>query len=313
MTIPPPAPDNCTDVSPLCPVEGTTYGYYPSMGANAFFAAFFGICLIVQLGQGVWRRTWSFMIALSLGCLGECLGYIGRIILHNNPFSSGGFQIQICCLIISPAFISGGLYLTLKHLVRCFGQERSRLPARLYTWIFISCDLLSLVMQGAGGGIAATAKAGSSALDTGTNLMIAGIVFQVVVLAVFGLLVVDYLLRTWAARSQLSGEAAGLAHAPLFRCFLGAIVVAYFGVLTRSIYRIPELAAGWRSETMRNEAEFIVLEGVMIVLSVLVLTVFHPGWCFPAMADTFGNQRRDKPLSHDSGNVELSGAQHGKP
>jgi hypothetical protein len=31
----------CTDVTPQCPVEHTIYGYYPSIGANAFFTIFF--------------------------------------------------------------------------------------------------------------------------------------------------------------------------------------------------------------------------------------------------------------------------------
>lgn len=43
---------------------------------------------------------------------------------------------------------------------------------------------------------------------------------------------------------------------------------------------------------MRNETEFIVLEGVMIVISVLVLTVFHPGYCFPALGNTIGKKNR---------------------
>ena len=43
---------------------------------------------------------------------------------------------------------------------------------------------------------------------------------------------------------------------------------------------------------MRNETEFIILEGVMIVLSVLALTIFHPGFCFPALGNTIGKKSR---------------------
>jgi hypothetical protein len=35
---------------------------------------------------------------------------------------------------------------------------------------------------------------------------------------------------------------------------------------------------------MREEVEFIVLEGAMIVVAVTALTVFHPGYCFPVLA-----------------------------
>jgi hypothetical protein len=72
---------------------------------------------------------------------------IGRLLLHQNPFSRIGFQIQICCLILGPAFNSAAIYLVLKHIVLCFGPEFSRIKPKWYTWIFISCDLLSLVLQ----------------------------------------------------------------------------------------------------------------------------------------------------------------------
>lgn len=37
---------------------------------------------------------------------------------------------------------------------------------------------------------------------------------------------------------------------------------------------------------MRIETDFIVLEGVMLVITVVAQTVFHPGFCFPAMGHT---------------------------
>ena len=63
MVVPPSAPDFCTKVGPDCPVSGTLYGYYPSLGANAFFAAFFGICLLVHLVLGIKYKTWTFMVS----------------------------------------------------------------------------------------------------------------------------------------------------------------------------------------------------------------------------------------------------------
>lgn len=297
--------ENCTEVSlePLyCPVEGTLYGYKPNIGANAFFAAFFGICLLIHLVQGIRYKTWSFMVALGFGCLGECIGYIGRILLWNNPYDDLGFQIQICCLIISPAFVSGGIYLTLKHIVMNFGERYSRLRARWYTWIFIGCDLFSLVLQGAGGGMAATGDDGSSAQDIGTDLMIAGVIFQVVCLAFFGYFLGEYSFRTHRHRDQLSIESMNVFNTFWFRGFAGAIVTAFVAIFTRCVYRVPELTGGWGNELMRNEAEFVVLEGVMIVIAVLVLTVFHPGYCFPAMGKGKAVKRISKMDAEDSSN-----------
>jgi hypothetical protein len=220
--------------------------------------------------------------------------------LNNDPFDHNGFIIQICCLIISPAFISGGIYLTLKHIVINFGQQWSRLSPVWYTRIFITGDIFSLVLQGAGGGLASTADDGSDLQDVGTNLMIAGVIVQVVILVVFGYFLTEYTIRTYRRREQLSTESMKLFHATSFRCFVVAIIVAYLGILVRCVYRIPELTGGWGSELMRNEVEFIVLEGVMIVISVIFLTVFHPGYCFPALGNTIGKNKVNRKSLEDS-------------
>lgn len=226
--------------------------------------------------------------------------------LYNNPLDDNGFIIQICCLIISPAFVSAGIYLTLKHIVINFGERWSRLRPVWYTRIFITGDIFSLVLQGAGGGIASTADSGSTMQDVGTDLMIAGVIFQVVILAIFGCILTEYVLRTYRRRSQLSEESMVLFHRTSFRCFMGAIVVAFVTIFVRCVYRIPELTGGWRSELMRNEAEFIALEGVMIVIAVAVLTVFHPGYCFPALGNTIGkNKKTARVKSIESSDVEM--------
>lgn len=84
---------DCTDIGvpfPECDVNNSLYGYEPNLGVNAFFAAFFGICLLAQLILGIRYKTWTYMIALGLGCLGEMIGYIGRIMLHNNVYDELG-------------------------------------------------------------------------------------------------------------------------------------------------------------------------------------------------------------------------------
>lgn len=242
---------------------------------------------------------------MVLGCAGETVGYIGRIMMNDDPFGDIGFQLQICLLIISPAFVSAAIYITLKHFTIIFGESWSRLRPNWYTYIFITGDIFSLVLQGAGGGIAATADTGSSSQDLGTNLMIAGVIFQVVILSIFGYLLGEYTLRTYRRRDQLSSEALNLLGNMRFRLFVGAVLTAYIGILARCVYRIPELTGGWRSELMRNEAEFIALEGVMITISVAVLTAFHPGYCFPYLGNTIGKKANRKGLEDDS-SVEMA-------
>jgi hypothetical protein len=86
---------NCTLA--VCPVEWSILEYQPSIPASAVFIALFAIALVIHLFEGIrWRHTLGgFAIPMVLGCIDEMIGYIGRIIMHGNPFSFNGFLIQI--------------------------------------------------------------------------------------------------------------------------------------------------------------------------------------------------------------------------
>ena len=85
----------CTKLTDICTFEESVYGYKPSLGANAFFAAFFGICCVVNLVLGIRYRTWSYMVAVGAGCLLETIGYAGRLIMRDNPFADSGFIVSL--------------------------------------------------------------------------------------------------------------------------------------------------------------------------------------------------------------------------
>lgn len=267
---------------PECALDQTIYGYYPSMGANAFFCAIFGICAIANVYLGIRYKTWTYMIALAVGCFGEALGYVGRVMLHNNPWDDIGFNIQICCLIIAPSFLAAGIYLTLKYLVLTIGRDYSRIRAKWYTWIFIMCDLLSLVLQGAGGGIAASAE-DEDMQTVGNNLMMAGIVWQVVTLIAFAALVADYSLNAFKGRSTFTQATVNLLSSRNFKLFASAFMVSFLVIFVRCVFRIAEMAGGWANPIMQNEAEFIVLDSVMCAIAAVCLTIFHPGLFFKPM------------------------------
>lgn len=77
---------DCLNINATCTIEKTIYGYYPSVPANVFFCAFFGLCLIIQIVQGITFRSWSFMVALGVGCLGEAIGMSNT--LSSNPLNT---------------------------------------------------------------------------------------------------------------------------------------------------------------------------------------------------------------------------------
>lgn len=54
--------------------------------------------------------------------------------------------VQISTLIIAPAFLAAACYIILGWLIHALGEEHSLLRPRVYIWLFVSGDVLSLVI-----------------------------------------------------------------------------------------------------------------------------------------------------------------------
>lgn len=83
----------CTKVTPQCPVEATTLGYYPNLGVNIFFVVAYSICAIVTLTIGLWKRTWVFGLVVAAGFFLETCGqfilsFSSLLSTHLNVFWS---------------------------------------------------------------------------------------------------------------------------------------------------------------------------------------------------------------------------------
>lgn len=190
-----------------------------------------------------------------------------------------------------------GVYLTLKHVVKAFGPQYSYLKPKYYTWVFIGGDVISLSLQAIGGGLSAGAEDDFSQLDLGSNIAIAGIIMQVVTLAIFAAFAgLFFLRRHLALRNGASDKDEAPANPQLqsmrFKLFAGAVVVAFLTIFARCVYRIAEMMGGWGNPLMQNEAEFIALDSVMCAVAAVAMTVFHPGLCFPQMAQPISFGRR---------------------
>jgi len=241
----------CTEVTPECPVSATTYGYAPELGSNIFLLVVFGVCTIAQLVLGLKYKLRAFTFAVTVGCLGETVGYAGRIMLHYNAWSDTGFKTEIVCLVLSPSFLAAGIYLTLKHLVIYFGAEKSRIRPGLYTAVFISCDVASILMQAAGGGVAASNEV--NLVNIGDHIIVAGISFQVFTMFICLCLAADFgwqVLKHHKNRAVTGAEIAEAREMPhSFRYYAICSAVAFVLIFIRCVYRyaLPRSQTGCAS------------------------------------------------------------------
>lgn len=261
---------NCTLA--LCPVEWSVFGYRPSIAANGAFIAIFGFLLLVQLGQGVWFKSWGHTACVAAGNILQIIGYVGRIMLHSNPFEFNAFLIQIICITIAPVFYCAAVYVLLSQFITRTDISLSRFNPRLFYWIFIPADITCLVLQATGGGLSATAYTPED-VNVGVNITKAGLILQVVVLVLFLTLYGDYLFSL--QRRKGLGSLGKKVHT-----FLIFLILTVVFILIRCIYRIVELKDGYFGPNFRHQDAFIGLEGAVMCLAVVCLIIAHPGPVF---------------------------------
>jgi hypothetical protein len=245
-----------------CDVKQSIMYYRPSLAGNSAFLALFALSGLAHIYQGTLTRKPYFLTAMALGCLAEVIGYIGRLLSYHNPFSLNGFLIGICCITLAPAFFAAAIYFTLGDVVRHVSVDASRIKPKTYAMIFIPCDVVSLILQGTGGGLASSASQNNQDVSVPTHVMVAGLAFQVATMAAFITLCLDYAFRVWKMH-----KSSGMALAPHISKQRLAIFVTFFAlailtIFIRTVYRVIELAGGWTSKLYRTQTDFIVLEGV---------------------------------------------------
>lgn len=154
----------------------------------------------------------------------------------------------------------------------------------MYTYIFVGCDLLSLVLQSIGGAIASITRR-KETTDLGVHIMIAGLISQIISMIIFFGLWGDFAMRVRKAKAsgQLDAKAPlydNLRAAPIFRWFQWSLFIATVLIFVRSVYRVAELWDGFGSHLANDEVTFMIFEGPMIIIAVTLMTVFHPGRVF---------------------------------
>jgi len=78
-----------------CCLAQSPFLYRASYGGNLAFAIIFGVFLIPQIALGVYYKTWGFMVGMIMGLILEVLGYVARILLHDNPFNGDAFLLYL--------------------------------------------------------------------------------------------------------------------------------------------------------------------------------------------------------------------------
>ncbi|KAG7662371.1 RSB1 [[Candida] subhashii] len=280
-----------------------------SVVANVLFAALFGICFICHFGLAWRARTKYFGACMIVGTGLEFAGYLARTFAHYAWSDPNLFLCQIICLTMAPAFVMAGIYYLLGQLLVSSGRQYSVLKPIWFSYVFIFCDVASLLIQGSGGTTAAVELHHFGNTKPGTFVMVAGVAFQVVSMTIFLGFLFDFIHRVYFKPDPditfsikrlfqlLFNTPEGIKmkrhldryYTPEFenirnrRCFQYAPSIILLSVLLiyiRCIYRVIELSQGWRGYLITHEEYIMALDALPVFLACAIYVPFHPLFLF---------------------------------
>ncbi|KAK1725858.1 putative RTA1 domain protein [Colletotrichum acutatum] len=261
-----------------CPVSLSRIGFLPNLGGNAFMVAWFGIILVAQIVLAIRYKTWSYLVGQACGLVLEVVGYVARIRLRDDPFNNQTFIVYIVTVTIAPAFLCYTIYLCFGRIVLIYGPHVSLMPHRTYTIIFVTLDIICLILQAGGAAWSQADGLNPQDLDRALDLLRAGLGLQCASLGLFVLLSLDMGIRVLRNRSIWDTRYAHVRQHRAFTYFLMGSFAAAVLILARSAFRVEELRNGFNAAGDNAEVLFMVFEGAMIGLAVLLQTIFHPGY-----------------------------------
>ncbi|KAE9380127.1 hypothetical protein N431DRAFT_498022 [Stipitochalara longipes BDJ] len=224
------------------------YGYIHyrlSMFGNALF-----LSILIR------HKTRLVCILMLHGLSWEVLGYIARVLLNGDHFMKIYFMLYLVSLTLGPVLMMAVIYLCLRRVMIVYEEEISRFRARTYTLKFMGCDVLSLVVQSVGGGIAASYQA--------TNK------YMIASLFASSCRSLEFLCRLYSHRTLLNTTFAKLRNQ--FKELLVSLSVATACVLIRTVFYSVELSDGFRGHLTNSEVKFMVLGGAMVIIACTRLT-----------------------------------------
>lgn len=283
-----------------------------STWVNALFMVVFGAIVVGHTGLFIWKKYFYFGICLLVGTGLECIGYGARVAAVGDYLNKMKFLCQIIALTLAPALVMAGVYYLLGQLVVLHGRKYSWLRPLNFSYIFILCDVVSIVIQAAGGGYSAIMLERINPITIGTNIMVGGIAFQVASMTLFVIFLCDFMNRIWfKAHPEVKfsvsnffallfqtrrGKAMATEYLQphynqkyrevwsrgLFGYYPLVILSCVFFIYVRCVYRLVELSEGWTGYLITHEQYVMTLDGLQVLIASVILLVFHPGFVMGA-------------------------------
>lgn len=157
--------------------------------------------------------------------------------------------------------------------------------AKFIAKFFVTSDLVTFLVQGAGGGLSASPDPSSAGL--GHKIALVGVILQAVAFGTFTIFLVYFGLRVkklypnkWHVRSQYNrGSLLNIfSKEPIddWRVLYFGMLLAAIGFIVRSCFRAAEFSQGYDGHLVTTESYFYLLDALPIFLSCTVFVILFP-------------------------------------
>lgn len=198
--------------------------------------------------------------------------------------------MQTLLILVAPALFAASIYMVLGRIILLVdGEELSLIRKRWLTKIFVTGDILSFVMQGAGtchpnfhicrvlGLIGYSAGGGIMSggsvenMDVGENIVVGGLFIQIVFFSCF--ITVSTIFH---ARLRKSPTQRSLSPDIPWQKHIISLYIASLLILIRSIFRVVEYIQGNDGYLLRREVFLYIFDAVLMLGTMVVLNIVHP-------------------------------------
>ncbi|KAL2130770.1 hypothetical protein VTI74DRAFT_5969 [Chaetomium olivicolor] len=252
--------------------EFKLYRYDPNLAANVVFSVIFAVAAVGHVFLLVRRKIWYF-IPFVVGCLFETVGYIGRVIAATEApnFSLGTYILQTLLILLGPALFAASIYMVLGRLIRLLGaEEYAIVRTNWMTKIFVTGDVLSFLMQSAGGGLMAKAKTPDS-MKMAENVVLGGLGVQIVFFGFFIVTTIVFHVRITKNPTRQSYSITSPWRTHILALYASSVLI-----MVRSVFRMVEFGMGNDSFLMESEAYLLGLDGALMFAVAAVFLWSHP-------------------------------------
>jgi len=260
------------------------YHYIPTEYACAIFVTLYSISTLLHLFQSVKARLWWLLPTTVFAGVAEILGWSARLWSSKNPHILIPYEIQLTATILAPTPLVAANFIILGKIISRLGPRYSRLSPKLYTLVFCAFDVICLIVQAIGGASAASAVGKLQSPNNGGNIMLGGIVAQMISITVYVACAGEFFLRYFSdspvrkvSPVDSTGTAGGNVIDPNMKLMIIALIFDTTCIFIRSVYRTIELANGFTGRIISTQVYFNVLDGAMITLAIFTLNIAHPG------------------------------------